>query len=465
MGTSAELSTLLTRPRRTAQLLLKTFRSRDGLSGALFVNLAGGVGVQLLLLLSGVVLARALGPTNRGNMALLTVVSAIAWQLGGLGIPFALTYAAARSPGSARRSLDSLGRAIAVQAITAAVVAAGVLAVLTADRPSYVKAGAAMTALAIIAMVYQRCGFGVLQGLKRFVSFNVLRLSSNALFSPVAAILWLAGDRAFLPYAAAWALSNAIFAPVVIWKARRSADEVADEDVEPPSRHSLLVFGRKSLFGGDPPVESYRLDQATVAFFLAPASLGFYVSALAFTNLPRFVALSFATVATPVIAGQPTHAQAVRKMWRFFWLAMPFYLAVVAVLFVLAPWLVTFFFGHEFARSGGLTRLLLVSTALFCARRVLADSARGAGYPGIGSIAEFSALVAVFPLFAVAVPIWGLDGVAYALIASSIIALTILVLGVLHLTRNGQIPTSWTEIHGEPSDELALGTTATEFRP
>jgi O-antigen/teichoic acid export membrane protein len=444
--------------------LVASFNRRGGLGGALFINLAGGVTLQLLLLVSGVVLARALGPDDRGNMALLTVVSAIAWQLGGLGIPFALTYVAARAPGAARRSFDSLGRAIAVQAVGAAVAAAILLAVLTADRPTTVKIGAAMTALAIVAMVYQRCGYGILQGLKRFLSFNVLRVASNALFSPVAAILWLTGDKDFLPYAVAWALSNAALTPVVMWKARRAADEVADSKVEVPSRHTLLVFGRKSLFGGDPPVENYRLDQATVAFFLSASSLGYYVSALAFTNLPRFIALSFATVATPVIAGQPTHKQAVRKMWSFWWLAMPFYLSVIAVLFLLAPWLVTFFFGHEFARSGGLCRLLLISTALFCARRVLADSARGAGYPGIGSIAELTALIAVFPLFAVAVPTWGLDGVAYALIVSSIIALTILVGGVLHLTRGGKVPDSWAEIHGEPADEVAVETAAKEFR-
>jgi O-antigen/teichoic acid export membrane protein len=433
--------------RRTARLIVATLRSRRSLSRALMINLAGGVGIQLTLLVSGVVLARALGPENRGNMALLTLVNAIAWQLGGLGIPFALTYATARAPNAARRTLDSLRGAIALQAVAAAIVAGVVLALLTASRPGYVRFGAAMTVAAIVPTVYQRCGLGVLQGLRLFVSFNVLRAVPSALFAVIAAGLWISGDRSFLPYAAAWALSQAVFAPLTMRTARRAADRTELGTGEAPSKAALLKFGRKSLFGGAPPVEGYRLDQSVVALFLAPAALGYYVAALAFTNLPRFIAQSFSLVSTPVVAGRLTHRAATRTMWRFFWLAIPFYMSIVIVLWLSAPLLVRVFFGSAFAQAGGLSRILLVATALFCARRVLADAARGAGYPGIGSIAELVAFLSVLPLFATFVPIWGLDGVAYALVVSSTIALSILVISLRRSSASGRVPSSWEEIH------------------
>src|SRR5436189_6014448 len=83
-------------------------RSRRGIRRALTTNLLGGVAAQATLLVSGVVLARALGPENRGYMALLTLVTAVAWQFAGLGIPFALTYAVARVPQAAVRILRSV---------------------------------------------------------------------------------------------------------------------------------------------------------------------------------------------------------------------------------------------------------------------------------------------------------------------------------------------------------------------
>ena len=100
----------------------------------------------------------------------------------------------------------------------------------------------------------------------------------------------------------------------------------------------------------------------------------------------------------------------------------------------------------EFARSAGLTRIMLIGTALFCARRVLADAARGAGYPGIGSVAELVALVSIFPLFAVFIPIWGLDGVAYTIIVSSLISLLVLLVGVRRLSASGKVPASWHDL-------------------
>jgi O-antigen/teichoic acid export membrane protein len=419
------------------------------------INFAGGISLQAVLLVSGVVLTRALGPTNRGNIALLILVTAIASQLGGLGIPYALTYAVARGPAAARRTLRLVWNQIGLQALLAALVALAALALLTLGRPDYVKIGAATTALAIAATVYERCGLGVLQGLRRFLSFNLLRNGSNTLFSCAAAILWISGNHDFLPYALAWCASQVVVIPPILWSANRAAEAVETDEPPPLSRSALLRFGRRSLFGGDPPVETYRIDQGAVAVFLAPAALGYYVAALAFTNLPRFIAQSFSLVATPMVAGRASHRDAVRTMWRFFWLPMPFYVSLAAILWIAAPFLTELFFGATFARSAGISRILLVATVLYCARRVLSDSARGAGYPGIGSIAEVVSFATVVPAFAIAIPIWGLDGVAYSLVASSTIALAVLMIGVKRLTSTGTAPDVWTRAKAEASGAAA----------
>ena len=425
---------------------ISTVRSRGSVRSALLKTLSGGVLVQLTLLVSGVVLARALGPENRGYIAMLTLVTAIAWQLGGLGIPLALTYATARAPAAAERIVASVRGAIRVQVALAVVAAAIALGLLTASAPGYVKVGAAMTVVAVAPTVYQRCGLSVLQGLREFGGFNLWRVAPNASFAVVATVLFVAGVTGFIPYAAAWALSRSIFVWPTRWAARRAARRTETGLGEPPERSAILRFGRKAMFGGSPPVETYRVDQSVVALFLAPTALGYYVAALAFTNLPRFIAQSFGAVSSPMIARQPTHEAAKRSMWRYFWIAMPCYSIVILALWLAAPTLTEFFFGPEFAEAGEISRVLLIATALFCARRVLAEAARGAGYPGIGSIAEIVALVAVFPLFAAFVPVWAIDGVAYALVASSALALVVLAGGLLRAGSTGEVPAAWTEI-------------------
>ena len=78
--------------------------ARNRLGGSL---LASGAG-QALLVVSGVLVARALGPADRGYFALLVVVSSVCTLLGSGGLPTALTYFIARERGSARAILGSL---------------------------------------------------------------------------------------------------------------------------------------------------------------------------------------------------------------------------------------------------------------------------------------------------------------------------------------------------------------------
>jgi O-antigen/teichoic acid export membrane protein len=432
--------------------LRRELRSRRAILRTLAGTVSAGVAIQLTLVVTGIILARALGPENRGHLALLILITALLSALGPLGLPYALSYSLARVPHQAADVMRQLKKAIVIQ-LGAAIACAGVLlAVLTSSRPGYVQASAFMVLVAVPSGMVQQYGLGALQGLRRFTAFNVLRVAPNAAFAVCATGLLVIDAGGFIELAYAYGVSRAIFAPMTLATAWRNAvAEQREGGAEPPSTSWILRFGRRSLFGGAPAVEAYRVDQAVVALFLPPVALGIYVVALALTNLPRFVARSVGMVATPTVAGGATQAHARRTMWRFCWLAVPLYLPLIVALWLGAPTLVEFFFGAEFSRATLITRLLLVATALYCARRVLTDAARGAGYPGLGSVAEIVSLVAVIPLFAAFVPPWGTRGVAYALIGSSAIALGVLLVGLLRPGARRAAPSAgWFEAATQP---------------
>src|SRR5436190_22303410 len=93
-------------------------------------SIATGIGGQVVLVASGIVVARALGPENRGILALVVVISAIATQVGSLGVPVSVTYWIAteqRNPRSLLRGLRrfrnmQLGAILAAQAVLILVV-------------------------------------------------------------------------------------------------------------------------------------------------------------------------------------------------------------------------------------------------------------------------------------------------------------------------------------------------------
>ena len=59
---------------------------------------ATGFAVQSVLVVTGPLLARMLGPSGRGYLAALILWPLVITQLGNLGIPSALTYSVARDP-------------------------------------------------------------------------------------------------------------------------------------------------------------------------------------------------------------------------------------------------------------------------------------------------------------------------------------------------------------------------------
>jgi stage V sporulation protein B len=421
--------------------------SRRRVMQALIGTVSAGILMQATLVVTGIIVARALGPEDRGHFALLTLVVTIFGVLGPLGIPIGLNYSIARVPNRAADVIRRLRRPAVVRGIGATVLAAVLLHVLTRGRPDYVQAGALVVIVTVPATIVFMFSLNALAGLQRFAPFNFYRVAPNATFALVAPALLLTGKAGFIEIALAWTITFTVFAPLILRSAWRHAETAQTGEGEIPSTSWMSRFGMRGFFATESSVESYRVDQAVVALFLSPVALGLYVVALAFTNLPRFIAQAVGQVAAPTVASRGTRDQARRTTWRFFWFAVPIYLPVIVGLWLLAPQLTLFFFGQEFADAAPLIRLLLIATALYCARRVLTDGARGAGYPGLGTIAEIVALVSVLPLFAAFVPLWETRGVAYALIGSSAIALSVMVVGLLRPSaRHAQAGASWFEI-------------------
>ena len=172
-----------------------------------------------------------------------------------------------------------------------------------------------------------------------------------------------------------------------------------------------------------------------MGLLLTPVSLGIYTAALAFTNMPRFISTSVGMVAYPHVAEQTDHAVARQKLWRFFLATVVACVAIVVTLEILAGWMVPFFFGEEFRDSIPLVRILLISSFFVACRRILADGARGLGFPGLGTAAEVSSLVVLAPAMAVYVPMWGVEGVAAALVMAAVASFAVMAVGLLRAER------------------------------
>ena len=375
---------------------------------------------QLFLIVSGVLVARSLGPEDRGNLALLVVVSGICYLLGSLGLPTAATYYIAQDRSHARDVAAVLRRPGILLTIVALAAQVLLLVALVAHDPADVKLAALISLFLVPGFFAFGFGLAILQGQERFMAFNVLRVLPTASYILGVLILFVIHEAGLVTIMATWAGANFVGGVLALVVAVGGLGQFvsATSAHAPPTRSQLTRFGLKSVFGSLSPIDAYRLDQAMVGLFLTPVALGLYVVAQAFGGFTRVVGLSVGFVAYPRVASQPDRASARRAMWKYFFLGTGLALFVVAGLEVVAGQLVTLFFGTEFADATPIARLLILGTLFMAARRVLTDGLNGMGHPGLGTIAEVSSWILLIPLVAALLPPFGVVGVALALAIS-----------------------------------------------
>lgn len=389
-------------------------------------SVATGLIGQGAVLISGILVARLLGPEDRGYVALLVLFPSFLSIVGGLGVPEALTYFIARDPHASRAILRSVLRLALVQGLVLCVIHALLLGLTIRDYPAAVRVAGLISLMWVPAALAIQYGLAVIQGHRRYKKLNRRRLLAPVLYSITIIPVFTFGIDDVRMIVILWVTAYSVAAVATVTTAVLPLP--ASLDTAPvPSGGDMIRFGLKSFVGSTSPVETFGVDQAIVGLFLSARSLGLYVAALSFTNLPRLIGRSVGLVAYPHVAAMKDIREAKRAIWRLFWFTVVLCTAIVALLGVAAARLVPLLFGDAFRESVTLVRLLLIGALFFGARRVLGDGLRGAGYPMANTIAEVCSWTWLIPALAVLAPHWGTGGVAVALASASLVGLVVLV--------------------------------------
>jgi O-antigen/teichoic acid export membrane protein len=408
-------------------------------AGALISTTLTGFGIQAVLVVTGVLAARMLGPSARGHLALLALVPMVLVLLGNVGLPMATTYFIAREPRSARATLRMLLRTVSLQTAAITAVHACVLLVILHGQSSDVQLAGAITLATVPAWQANRYRLALAQATADFRLFNAFRVLPLVLYAVGLVALFAGSADTLVPVTAAWVGSLVLAGIVSLFSLARGLPAACDDDLPAPPLRSMFGFGARGFLGENPPLEALRPDQLVVAAFLSPAALGLYVVAQSFSNLSRFVAEGIGQVAFPHLAQIHDAVAARRALWRYFWLTAAVCGAITAVLVAAAGVVVPLFFGDAFDEAVPVSRILIAGALLFALRRMLSAASRGLGYPALGSVAEVIAWVTLIPACAVLAPLLGVDGVAIGVAVSGALALLYLLVA-LHRARPAPTP-------------------------
>jgi O-antigen/teichoic acid export membrane protein len=381
-----------------------------------------------------VVASRVLGPTDRGHLALLTLLPVIFCELGGLGVPAALAYHIARGRGT-RDGWCMRAAFLACAQISVWTSAHWLVLsfLLKPDDPLWTAARFTIPVTAA-ALVSQYC-LAVHQGERRLTVFNFVRLMPSLSYASLLCLSVATMSLGLKQVSAIWCGAYLVSAGVAIASVVATAQRISGVRADSPSCAALLSFGIRGVLGVSSPLQSLRVDQAFIGLTMPAAALGQYVVALSVTNLPGLVASSIGAVAFPTIAATGNSRQQRDQVWVFLRKALIACGALTAALLATTPFLIPTFFGPQFADAVPIARILLFGALFQSVRRVLADSLRGAGLPEWSTYAELVAWLVLAVTAMAFTHSMGVAGLALALTVSSGCGLLTLGIPLLAIRR------------------------------
>jgi antigen flippase len=382
-------------------------------------NLAATALIQLLGVVTGVLLARELGPSGRGALAAVVLWPTLLWTVGNLGVVDSAAFYSARDP-ERRPSIAWTSLVLAaLQSLVLVAVGLVLVPLVLARQEESVVRDCLIYLASIPTSLVSLYFASILNGAHRFVAFNLLRatvfVANTVGLVALALATELTVTSAMLAYLVAQAVTVSVATILVLPYLRRPHEPRRDLAGE------LLSYGWRSQLSTISNLLNERVDQLVISIFFAPASLGLYVVAWTMTGLPGMVGYSVAFAALPAVAKADSSDESVRRAREYVSLTFVATAAVALPLLLLAPEILRIAFGSDFVAATDLSRILLVASISLGTGRVLGATLKGVNRPLDAGASEGAGLAVTAVGLAVLLPTVGLTGAAItSLIAYSV---------------------------------------------
>ncbi|HZQ64811.1 MAG TPA: oligosaccharide flippase family protein [Gaiellaceae bacterium] len=392
-------------------------------------------------LVTGVLVARVLGPDGRGALtAVLAAPPIIAWIFE-MGCVAAATYHQARRPADAPRLVSTWLLLCVPLAVVGTVVGELLLPHLLAAQSHHTLVIARLLMLTLLVMFVGDLMNGVVLGDRDFGFYNAVRVVQPLTVGLVYGVLWLLG---------ALTVSAAVGVTAGVTALATTALGVRVIGRHGMGRPSLDIARRTLWYGVRAHSQSTaglvntRLDVMILPAFVGAASVGLYSVATSISLMVAGLAGSLVTIVFPTAAarGRDGRFTVVKSLYATLAIAVFF----AGSLAIAADFAVRVVYGRDFAGSVGPLRILLVGAVLYAGAGVACSGLNALERPFTAALAQ---------LVAAAVTVAGLTlflangGIEAAAIVSTVAYGMVFVLSLALYRRAARL--AWRELVPAPS--------------
>jgi O-antigen/teichoic acid export membrane protein len=361
--------------------------------------------------LSVLITARALGPTERGQLALLIAIATISSQLGRFAVEEANANIAAAEPATrGGLATNSILFSCIFGALCALVIVLLFVFVPSADGDT--STGMQALAIGMIPVLMLQAYLTYLARAEyAFRITNVSWLMGPAIAMAGNAILWAAGELTVTTAFASWFVAHLAACVLLVGYVVRRSYGFGRPDGTLAER--TLRFGLKAYVGRVLLAGNYRVDQWILAGIAGPRELGLYSIAVAWAEVLFYVPTVLMIVQRPYLV-RASAGDAARQSAMAFRAGVMCTLPAALAMIAAAPLLCSTVFGEQFAGAVGDLRLLALGAFGVVALQQLGDALTAKGEPMRASIAIGVAFATTIGLDVLLIPHLGGDGAALA---------------------------------------------------
>jgi len=356
-------------------------------------------------------------------------------MLAGLGLPSAYRYWMAKEPEKVSQLFSNAVIYTAVVGIVSVALADLIVPHLVGDRSPQVRTLLRIYQINIPAALFLDLMRGLLEGTRRFGWAGIARLIFFGVQGLGFAGLWSFGrltvTTATLTMITAQTASMLLALIAVLNQLRPNWRPSW------PEFKTSMKYALRDYPGGVADFTTLRLDQLMLGAMASNVAIGLYVVAVRLSEMTTLVADALAVALMPEVAASKSSDRAELLWARSLRLAIYMHVVLLPLLWLTAPIVLKTLFGENFVPATAAFRWLLIAAAVWSLGSIVISGLRGFGYPGLSTVARFSAAVVTAVWLLILLPRRGITGAAIASLIGYSVMLVIALIGFMRKRQLG----------------------------
>jgi len=380
--------------------------------------------IRCLGVISGVLVARLLGPTGRGELTVILSLPVLLLQIGELELPRSLAYETSRVVEIPRPLIaTSFWLSFFLGCVQALVLTVALPFFLPADK-LYLLGASRWFVLYLPAMLVADTLMGSDQGKGRFGRFSFFLALPTTLYVVAILVSWAGGVASSRVFAAGYLVSILITFAARIWV---DWDGIAGAKPEWEIAWRLLRRGVSYYLPAVAGLALARGDMLLLVRLVPSEAVGLYAVAQAIA-LGQFGVLNpFIHVGFSAVAGQSDKRKALETLAQHFRVAQLATVAVGVLSVAATPWVIRFMFGARFSGAVVPAWLLIGAAAFWGMEQMIEYGLRAAGHPRPGIVSNLAGLAVLAGIGIPACIHYGIVGLAASVLSAQLLSLSILI--------------------------------------